>query len=339
MTALLALLGLIKMGGVKLSICILTYNRRSLLDECLGSFVYQIIESSLQDGVEIVVSDNCSTDDTQMIVKKYQELCGNIIYNRNKSNLGFEGNVEKAFNLASGEYIWLFGDDDWVRDDAVEKIYGIVTTQNIGAMIVNWKSYFPNGLVTEKTLKYENDQMFHSISELLENVNSTFYLSSLIFKKCMVEKEDIEKYFHQSDYFYYGLFLNAAAHSSRCAVIAEPIVCHRYGSEGYLRQWPEIFLNYMPEFLIQRSTELNISSNAIDYQLKEHLTKTAFLTILRVRSIFNRSFFELWPVLRKSYAYFNSYPGYYIFILPAFFIPLPVLHVSLRFCRLFRKSN
>lgn len=54
-----------------LSICIPTYNRSQYLKETIDSIIGQ--EEFKSENVEIVISDNCSTDDTEIVCKKYIE--------------------------------------------------------------------------------------------------------------------------------------------------------------------------------------------------------------------------------------------------------------------------
>ena len=62
-----------------LSICIPTYNR----SECLAQTVESIINSnSFDNRVEIVISDNCSTDDTEQVCRNYTNMYSNIKYYR-----------------------------------------------------------------------------------------------------------------------------------------------------------------------------------------------------------------------------------------------------------------
>lgn len=67
------------------SICIPTYNRVSYLKKCLDSLVCQ--PEFLRGEVEIVVSDNCSTDHTEKVVQSYKERYSNIQYYRNDENI------------------------------------------------------------------------------------------------------------------------------------------------------------------------------------------------------------------------------------------------------------
>lgn len=58
-----------------LSICIPTYNRSTYLEEALCNIIN---DTSFSDDIEIIISDNASTDNTQEIVSKYIKHYSNI---------------------------------------------------------------------------------------------------------------------------------------------------------------------------------------------------------------------------------------------------------------------
>lgn len=104
-----------------LSICIPTFNRAELLASALGSLAPQVGE--LGGEVELVVSDNCSADHTREVVERARRQCPALRYHRNEENVGGVRNVLGLVrNLAVGEFCWLMGDDELVRDGGVRKV-------------------------------------------------------------------------------------------------------------------------------------------------------------------------------------------------------------------------
>lgn len=100
---------------MKLSICIPTYNRSNYLKRFLEKLYAEIEKFSLQNKVEVIVSDNASVDDTQEIVQSF--IKQGLIYKKNENNIGPDANFLKLFEMSTGEYIWLPGDDDLFADD------------------------------------------------------------------------------------------------------------------------------------------------------------------------------------------------------------------------------
>jgi len=88
-----------------LSICIPTYNRGEYLRKTLNS----ILTGEIDNSFEIVVSDNCSSDNTKQIVEDFQKRFSNIKYNRNEKNI-FDKNFLKVLDLGSGEFLKLIND-------------------------------------------------------------------------------------------------------------------------------------------------------------------------------------------------------------------------------------
>ncbi len=104
-----------------LSICIPTFNRAALLDVCLAGVLPQV--AALVNEVECVVSDNASSDATQRILAKYHSQFPFLRVSRNASNIGIIGNITKVVSeLATGEFVWLLGDDDVMTVGAVERL-------------------------------------------------------------------------------------------------------------------------------------------------------------------------------------------------------------------------
>lgn len=103
----------------KLSICIPTFNRANLLVSALTGLALQVKELGAK--VELLVSDNNSTDDTTEVVERLSKECP-IRYHRNEVNIGVVRNVLTVVSLAAGEFCWVLGDDDLVRDGAVRQI-------------------------------------------------------------------------------------------------------------------------------------------------------------------------------------------------------------------------
>lgn len=121
-----------------LTIAIPTYNRFSLLDRALQSLFSQILNKDYS--IEIIVSDNCSTDDTNLVVKKYIENGLNINYIVNNENKGPDFNILQCYLLAKGDYVLVFGDDDLFNSFAIEGIIKILKDyKEFGILHLSWK--------------------------------------------------------------------------------------------------------------------------------------------------------------------------------------------------------
>lgn len=112
----------------KLSINIPTYNRDSFLKKNLNIIIDQLRKDGFVDVVEINVSDNASTDNTQKVVTEIidinKDIC--ITYKCNEKNLGPDLNFVAAMQMAQGEYSILFGDDDFFEEGGIKSIIHLI---------------------------------------------------------------------------------------------------------------------------------------------------------------------------------------------------------------------
>ncbi|WP_429102273.1 glycosyltransferase [Aeromonas veronii] len=91
-----------------ISVYIPTCNRRDLLERAVNSVLSQTYPN-----VEIIISDDCSEDDTQSFCESLVNLHNNIVYIRNDVRSGACISRNKAIKIAKGEYITGLDDDDY----------------------------------------------------------------------------------------------------------------------------------------------------------------------------------------------------------------------------------
>lgn len=122
-----------------LTIAIPTYKRDAYLAETLKQ-----LQSELKFcdsySVEILVSDNASPDGTKSTVETAMDAGLPIRYVCNSENIGSDANIAQCFNLASGHYVLILGDDDLFMDHTLLpfleqlecKKYGVVCLRPYG---------------------------------------------------------------------------------------------------------------------------------------------------------------------------------------------------------------
>ena len=95
------------------SICTRTYNNENFLPEALDSILMQETDFPF----EVVIDDDCSSDGTTEVLKKYMENFPNIIKaNLRTKNVGLRVNFVENLQRAKGKYIALCDDDDYWTD-------------------------------------------------------------------------------------------------------------------------------------------------------------------------------------------------------------------------------
>lgn len=153
-----------------LSICIPIYNRVEYLEKMLRRFLE---DRELFDGkIDLLISDNCSTDDVKSCVDRFKMSGIKLSYNRNQKNLGPDGNFLYCFNHVSGKYCWLLGSDDIPVSGFLRSLIGILENNDYGLFHLDCYSGKKN-----QVEDYSDNQQF------LKDINFWItYMSSNIIK-------------------------------------------------------------------------------------------------------------------------------------------------------------
>lgn len=99
---------------VKISIIVPVYNVEKYLEKCLDSILIQEFKE-----YEIICIDDCSTDSSSEILKKYQKKYSNIYVISNSINKGLSYGRNVGIQRANGKYLLFVDSDDWLIDKEV----------------------------------------------------------------------------------------------------------------------------------------------------------------------------------------------------------------------------
>ncbi|MBL0191336.1 MAG: glycosyltransferase [Saprospiraceae bacterium] len=103
---------------MKVSICCITYNHAKYIGKAIESFLEQKVDFEY----EIVIGEDCSSDDTLKICELYAKKYSQIKLLPKEQNLGMMNNFIRTLNACKGEYIALCeGDDYWVDPLKLQK--------------------------------------------------------------------------------------------------------------------------------------------------------------------------------------------------------------------------
>ncbi|HET8985441.1 MAG TPA: glycosyltransferase family 2 protein, partial [Trueperaceae bacterium] len=129
------------MSDLLVTIGIPTYNRADgYLREALTAALAQTYPH-----VEILVADNCSTDDTERVVA---EVGGDRVrYVKHPTNLGAQGNYNSLVERATGEYFLMLHDDDRIDPDFIETCVAALGDERPGLVRTGTRVIDGNGKV------------------------------------------------------------------------------------------------------------------------------------------------------------------------------------------------
>lgn len=122
--------------SVKVSVLIPTYNYARYLDEAIQSVLAQTYTD-----FELVIVDNCSTDNTEEVVSKYL-TDSRVSYHKNKTNLGLTGNFNEVLKYANGKYIKYLMSDDKFHPQLLEKFVTVMEQYPTVSIVTSQREAF-----------------------------------------------------------------------------------------------------------------------------------------------------------------------------------------------------
>ena len=234
-----------------LSVCIATYNRAKFIGSTLESIVSQV-----EDGVEILVVDGASPDNTEEVVRKYQQKCPQLRYVRLPVKGGVDQDYDRAVELAEGEYCWLFTDDDLLKPgavsvilDAVRKGYNLVIAN---AEIRNLDLFRP---LAYRKLSLMEDRVYEDIPVdkerfLAEVGDYLTFIGGVVIKRELWLARDRAKYYG-SRFIHVGVIFQRPL-PGRMLALATPQIVIRLGNaewsslsfEIWMFKWPDLIWSF-----------------------------------------------------------------------------------------------
>ena len=127
-----------------ISVVIPIYNVEKYLEQCLDSVINQTYKN-----IEIICVNDCSTDNSAIILEKYAKLDSRIVIVNNKKNIGLGLSRNEGIKIANGEFIHCLDSDDWIELNAYEICVNVLNSTDKDIDVLKFAFYCHN----EKTKK------------------------------------------------------------------------------------------------------------------------------------------------------------------------------------------
>ena len=157
-----------------MSIGLPTYNRSGLVGRAIDSVLAQTHRD-----VELIVSDNASTDNTEELCRERVARDNRLRYIRQPINRGPTANFDITLQAASGGHFMWLSDDDWLDHNYVEECLRAVTRPGVAMAAGRCYHYDSDGqlvkedVATNLTQPTVADRIITYFAEV--NYNSIFY--------------------------------------------------------------------------------------------------------------------------------------------------------------------
>lgn len=331
-------------GTPLVSIAIPTYNRAPRLRETLNRLGTHA--EIFEDWVEIVVSDNASTDDTAEVVSTFSERTGKTIrYARNETNVGIDGNIHAVSRLGSGRYLLLMSDDDLLLPGALSKLRSLVeTTPDLLFCFVNGGSFsgsydpqakLPSIVPMEKTL-VTNDP-----NEVLAalGVWSTFISSFFVERKAWISVPEPESFIGSDIYLTHILFRLLAKEPGRtCVVTSEHWLAARAEFTGSFRVLHAFAYSFL-KLVVKDAPAMGLSRTAMR-RIKLHVLRRALPPMVhRVRRRDDQSRALNAAELRALLCFTWWEPTAWAFLFPVALMPSSIIDGLIRMRKSLRERR
>ncbi len=252
----------------KLSLCMTTRNRAKLLGQTLDSILSQVTEE-----VEIIIIDGASTDETEEVVRGYQEKFPSLHYHRKDINSGVDRDYNASIEAAQGEYCWFMSDDDLIKPGALRTVLD-ATEKGYSAIIVNaedWNADF-TVRVGKNRLPFTTDRVYHPQEFeqfFIDTAHHLSFIPGLVIRRDIWLSRERERYFG-SWFAHVGVVFQCPLPDD-AFVIADPLIAIRNGNiswgskifEIWLIRWPDLIwsLTNFPDSIKSKICSRNLSQN------------------------------------------------------------------------------
>ena len=131
-----------------IDILIPTYNRSRDLESNLIYLTNQINKYELNSAIKIIISDNCSIDNTRQMVEKFIKTNSSIVidYHRTDSNIGLEKNMLNVLSKSTSKFVLWNGDDDILDEGYIQYCLDMINiSTNLGCIITGITKVLEDG--------------------------------------------------------------------------------------------------------------------------------------------------------------------------------------------------
>ncbi|WP_291118105.1 glycosyltransferase [Empedobacter sp. UBA7248] len=165
---------------MNISVCLATYNGEKYIEEQLRSIIDQLIE-----GDELLILDDCSTDNTLEVIKKIDSRF--IRIHENNTNVGHVKTFEKLITMTKNEYIFLSDQDDIWNANKRKTFLQVFESKDNVSVITSNMDYIDNignklEFDTFKIVTSNSSKYYKNILDIFLG-KSLYYGSTMAFRK------------------------------------------------------------------------------------------------------------------------------------------------------------
>lgn len=233
-------------NAVLLSVCITTRNRAAYIRETLQNILTQC-----RAGIEVVVVDGASTDNTAEIVREIAARNPNLRLVRLSENSGLDADYDRAVSEARGTYCWLFSDDDLLADGAIDRVIEACRDEPVAIVVdASVLNEDFSELIAERRLpkdgplRYSADEGEQFFRDCVTHLS---FIGALIVRREFWLSRERSRYYG-TEFIHCGVLFQSPLDGA-VAIVREPVVRIRHGRGNWLKRWFEVWAVKWPRLL------------------------------------------------------------------------------------------
>jgi glycosyltransferase involved in cell wall biosynthesis len=216
-----------------LTILIPTRNKAKNLDNTLRRIIKSVEYAKADDGtVEIVIANNLSSDNTEEISRNWSNRYQYIKYYKHQES--YPSAEESLFNgikYCNGEYVWSFGDDDYMHHDAIIKLLDVLNKSQSQFVLLNCDILTPDKKHIIQYMRSNKDLVeYKNGIDLFKDfglISATTTLSCLVFKRERIDISLFKQFSNISAIYSHSAFLLTSFYNVKSAFLAVPILTYK----------------------------------------------------------------------------------------------------------------
>ena len=241
-----------RVDQIRLSICIPTYNRLKYLKEMLDILLPQAEVL----GVEVCISDNCSTDGTKEFLLNISQSYKSIKFNVNSTNIGMDLNIIRAMQMAEGKYILPIGDDEVLPNGSIVTIIETIDDySDLDVLFLNgWHTNADLVKIKELLPDSLKGQFFSDPIKVLDYLYKHQALGSFVINKDCLLSDWYKNYlgtYHAYCGIIWDYLIFKHKKDGQCSVVCSsvPVVLLRVIEKTWNTEFLKIMLHDVPTFM------------------------------------------------------------------------------------------
>lgn len=318
-----------------LALAIPTYQHGHTLPQALDS----ILASPRASEVEIVISNNASTDDTAEVVAGYVARYPNVRALTQPENVSFDENLARAMESCSARYIWTMSSDDALVEGALDHVLDILGSLERDTILLgNW--WIANGALKLERIRHavHRDRLLDTPRRAVPAAGLWALFMSALVLPAEPARNELSRYRGGDGLTHWKIATRLAATGTPVLEMGAPLVVQRIGDPVAPPYYdvPIVFSGNIRRHIASLQSEVGLPTGparAVQSRMLRVVMRGFVGTAMQRWPAVGRRWFR--PLLLDYW----SFPAFWLWVATMYVIPRPLLRALWRLYLRMRKAS